>query len=143
MSKRDRDLMSVGEVAKNLWVSRSVVARYINIGLLTPDYVMSSDSLGRSGRRKFKRSTVDAFRRRYGLPEYDGETCLTTGDIAKMFFVVRSTIEKMVQSGKLKPDIILPSSTGSDCPTYRFKRETVEKFSEIYEPGVGIHERLA
>lgn len=57
----DGRLYSTGEVARLLGVSQSTVQSYISRGLLKPDYAMPSSRDGKSGRRKFKRSTIDAF----------------------------------------------------------------------------------
>lgn len=49
------------QVAEYLRKSSSSIQRYIKAGYLVPDAVMPSNRDGKSGRRKFKKSTVVAF----------------------------------------------------------------------------------
>lgn len=60
----DEKLLGVCEVSKYLRLSRSSIARYIELGLLVPDVVEPDAPCGRSGPRKFKKSTVVAFEHR-------------------------------------------------------------------------------
>lgn len=57
----DGEYWGVSQVAHYLRRSRSTIQSYINRGWLVPDAVMPKNRLGRSGRRKFKKSTVVAF----------------------------------------------------------------------------------
>lgn len=54
-------MYSTGEAAKFIGISQSSVINYIDKGYLVPDLIMPSDN-GRSGRRKFKESTLIKFR---------------------------------------------------------------------------------
>lgn len=54
-------MYSTGEAAKFIGISQSSVINYIDKGWLLPDLVMPSSN-GRSGRRKFKESTLIKFR---------------------------------------------------------------------------------
>ena len=54
-------MYSTGEAAKFLGISQSSVINYIDKGWLIPDLTLPSGS-SRSGRRKFKESTLIKFR---------------------------------------------------------------------------------
>lgn len=54
-------LLTTGQVARYLGVSASTVRNYVTKGLLKPDMVLHERMDGRSGRKKFKFSTVESF----------------------------------------------------------------------------------
>lgn len=62
-----QSLMSTGEVARYLGVSQSIVLNYIVKGILVPDATPPMSRNGKSGRRKFKKSTVDAVAVKIGM----------------------------------------------------------------------------
>lgn len=53
-------LLTTTQAARYLGVSATTVRNYIKKGLLKPDVTLPNSSDGRSGRQKFKFSTVDA-----------------------------------------------------------------------------------
>lgn len=60
-------LLSAGEVAIMLGVTVGAVHDFVKMGMLEPDVVMPGAQSGKSGRRKFKVSTVAAFVESYNL----------------------------------------------------------------------------
>lgn len=61
MGYLENHMLSAGEVAELLNVPIRVVYKHINKGNLVPDAVLGRTKDGRSGMRKFKRSTIQAF----------------------------------------------------------------------------------
>jgi DNA-binding transcriptional MerR regulator len=57
-------MFTTGDVARYLDISQSTVINYIEKGFLKPDLTLPSSN-ARSGRRKFKKETVDAFYEKY------------------------------------------------------------------------------
>ena len=122
-------LLSSGEIAAEIGVHRTTILNYVRRGLITPDVVLKPTKNGRTGRHKFKRETVDAFLEQYVVGRANGERLYRTGEIARMMCTTPSVVKRWVNSGKLKPDVILPPDKNGRESVRLYSRKTVMAFS--------------
>lgn len=125
----EEKLFGTSEVAKMLSINVSTVHNYIVRGILVPDAVVPS-ATGTMVYRKFKQSTIDEFARSCGVDVSNGEDLLSTGEVATILGVGNGAVKHYVDTGTLKPDVVLPPRRNGSASRQKFKRSTVVAFIE-------------
>lgn len=120
-------LYSTGDIGSMLNVAQTTIYNWIVAGILVPDIVEPDTSDGKSGKRRFKKETVDALIKSCMLTEYTGERLWSPGEMAQYFGVSTSCVRHWVRDGLLQPDMLLPSLNGKPAAK-RFKESTVLTF---------------
>lgn len=126
-------LYTTEDIAKHLGVSCETIATYIKNGVITPDYTKPNDFLGRSRGRLFKKETVDTFLSKCFTGKRLKEPLMSSGEVATALGVDVKTVRRLCQQGKLKPDVILPSSKTGRSGAFKFYVSTFKQFEKRYE----------
>lgn len=134
MVQRDSEtLYTTEDVAKQLGISCETIVTYVKSGFITPDYVKERDSLGRSGGRLFKEETVEAFLSKCFTGRRLDEPLMSSGDVAIALGVDVKTVRRLCKHGRLRPDIVLPSSKAGRSGAFKFYVSTFKEFEKHYE----------
>lgn len=101
-------MLTPQEVSEELSVTVQTVYSYANRGLLKPDYERISGGAGKHTVREWKQSTVDAFKKKYAVCAYNGETLVSVGDVCLYLDIPIWTLNDYVKKGLLTPAVVLP-----------------------------------
>jgi len=101
----DKKFAWSSEVAKYLYISKSVLKEYEEKGLLQPDLVVGS------GHRRYLWSNVVRFRKKYEMKEIPENAALMTVNEVHCYLGVSVQVLRQLEgSGELTPCLVVPHS---------------------------------
>lgn len=107
VEKKQARLFSIAEVSAQTDISANTLRTYLDRGILIPDKRILVNSTLSS---RFSQETINAFLTKYIVGEWHpGEALYSSPTVAKQLGVNSDKFNRLVYSGRIKPDIVIPS----------------------------------